>query len=102
MTRMADRSRCACAAAKRKTIVVLARHSVPERVTIVVMAWGEQRRSPVTICHEVAVVSSRKGTDAVGATAAAQDPAIALRLRPPRLLLLTPGILDTWPQCVRS
>ena len=79
-----------CAAAKRKTIVVLARHSVPERVTIVVMAWGEQRRSPVTICHEVAVVSSRKGTDAVGATAAAQDPAIALRLRPPRLLLLSP------------
>jgi hypothetical protein len=49
VTRMADRSRCACAAAKRKTIVVLARHSVPERVTIVVMAWGEQRRSPVTI-----------------------------------------------------
>jgi hypothetical protein len=80
----------------------LARHSVPERVTIVVMAWGEQRRSPVTICHEVAVVSSRKGTDAVGATAAAQDPAIALRLRPPRLLLLSPDILDTWPQCVRS
>lgn len=91
-----------CAAAKRKTIVVLGRHSVPERVTIVVMAWGEQRRSPVTICHEVAVVSSRKGTDAVGATAAAQDPAIALRLRPPRLLLLSPGTLDTWPQCVRS
>jgi len=90
-----------CAAAKRKTIVVLGRHSVPERVTIVVMAWGEQRRSPVTI-HEVAVVLSRKGTDAVGATAAAQDPAIALRLRPPRLLLLSPGTLDTWPQCVRS
>lgn len=94
-------SRGACAAAKRKTIV-LARHLVPERVTIVVMAWGEQRRSPVTICHEVAVVLSRKGTDAVGATAAAQDPAIALRLRPPRLLSLSLGILDTWPQCVRS
>jgi hypothetical protein len=100
----ADRKRAgrACTAAKRKTIVVMARHSVSERVTIVVIAWGEQRRSPVTICHEVAVVSSRKGTDAVGATAATQDPAIALRLRPPRLLLLSPGILDTWPQCVRS
>lgn len=41
-----------CAPDRRETVVVLARHSVPERVAIAVMAWGEQRKSPLIASKE--------------------------------------------------